>query len=528
MSFDGKSGFNDQARLNFELLITEITSSLVNPDPDHLDRLINEGLQKILDSIGIDRAVLWKREAPDKDRFVISHLRSRPGTGPQEIPAFLSSDSYPWITNRVLQGKETQYSRINDLPDEAAIDKESIRKFGPKFSSIVLPLFDVDGVYGIMTLGIAKEFNWPETLAPRLRVLAQAFSGALIRNKTEQKLQETLKTLTIAKAQLEHENIYLRHELNARKVPSQIFYQSGAMAEVLAKVEQVAATNSSVLLIGETGTGKELIASAIHEMSTRSSRTMIRVNCGAIPSALVESEMFGREKGAYTGALSRQIGRFELAHESTIFLDEITELPLETQVKLLRVLQEKEIQRLGNPKPIHVNVRIIAATNQDPEKVVREGRFREDLYYRLNVFPIEIPPLRERREDIPILVWSFVDYFSAEFGKKVESISKQSMDALLEYSWPGNVREVRNTIERSMIMLNSNQLIIELPKGKASTPSYENRTLKEAEIQHIRRVLASVAWRIRGKNGAAELLGMKPTTLETRMAKLGIVRPDRN
>ncbi|MCI0617288.1 sigma 54-interacting transcriptional regulator, partial [bacterium] len=277
----------------------------------------------------------------------------------------------------------------------------------------------------------------------------------------------------------------------------------------------------------ETGTGKELIAAEIHKMSSRSNRTMVKVNCGAIPAALVESEMFGREKGAYTGALTRQIGRFELADKSTIFLDEITELPMEVQVKLLRVLQEKQIERLGNPKSIDVDVRIIAATNQNIEKAVRDGKLREDLYYRLNVFPIQIPPLRERPEDIPILVWHFVDKLSFEFGKEVEAISAKSMNAMMEYSWPGNVRELRNAIERAMIVSNSLTLHIEIPKV---TPSIETSktpsSLKEIEIQHIRKVLENASWKIRGRQGAAEILGMKPTTLETRMAKLGIRRPD--
>jgi formate hydrogenlyase transcriptional activator len=521
---NGKTYLNEKARLDFELLITEISSSLVHVPPDEVDAVINASLQKILDFFQIDRAVLWQREAPDSNRFVITHAKIRPGHGPQVMPN-LTTDSFPWMTAQYLAGRETKYSRIDDLPEEAAVDKETLRRFALKYSAMAVPLFDGDKVYGIFTLGITKEMIWPDELAPRLRVVAHVFSSALIRSKTEQKLQKTLNDLEKAKSQLERENVYLRQEMHVLYSPTEIVYQGHAMGEVLAKAEQVAATNSSVLLMGETGTGKEMIASLIHEKSQRCGRTMIRVNCGAIPAALVESEMFGREKGAYTGALSRQIGRFELAHESTIFLDEITDLPLEVQVKLLRVLQEKEIERLGNPKPIHINVRVIAATNQSLEKAVQEGKFREDLYYRLNVFPIDVPLLRDRREDIPLLVWSFVDMFSAEFGKKVESISKSSMEALLEYSWPGNVRELRNTIERAMIVLNSTNLHIDLPKPIASTAVPENLTLKEIEINHIRKVLEAVGWKIRGRSGAAEILGMKPTTLETRMVKLGIVRP---
>jgi formate hydrogenlyase transcriptional activator len=520
--------FDERVQLNLEHLISNISSSLVLPNSQDTDAVIESGLEQIRDFFKLDRVVLWQREPPDGNRFILTHMSIRPGHGPDKKPV-LTTDSFPWITSRILMGYENRYSRIDDLPEEAAVDKATLRSFGPKYSAMAIPLFDGERVYGILTLGIMEELTWPEELASRLRVLAHVFSNALIRRQTEQKLIETFNELQLAKAQLERENIYLREEVHLRYKSEKIVHQSKIMKEMLAKAEQVASTNATVLLYGETGTGKEMLATAIHEMSPRANHTMVRVNCGAIPSALVESEMFGREKGAYTGALTRQIGRFELADGSTIFLDEITELPLEMQVKLLRVLQEKEIERLGNPKPIKVNVRIIAATNQSLEKAVREGKFREDLYYRLNVFPIQVPPLRERREDIPMLVWSFVDMLSAEFGKKVEHVSRKSMDALVEYSWPGNVRELRNTIERAMILQpnGSPKLYIDLPKTERAD-AVEAITLKEIEIQHIRKILESTAWKIRGKKGAAEILGMKPTTLETRMAKLGIIRPNSN
>jgi formate hydrogenlyase transcriptional activator len=520
--------FDEQQTLDFELLICEISSSLVHVLPDQIDSIIESNLQKILDHLQIDRAALFQEEEPGSKRFILSHLRTRPGCGPQEKP-YLTTDSFPWMTSQYLSGHETRYSRIDDLPEEAIVDKTTLKSYGPEYSAMAIPLLDGQHPYGILALGIAKELIWPEELTLRMRVVAHIFSAALLRIKTERELHKTLQELGNANAQLERENVYLREEMNVRNAPADIIYQSRCMTDVISKIQQVAQTNSSVLLIGETGTGKEMIASAVHQMSKRAGRTMVRVNCGAIPTALVESEMFGREKGAYTGALSRQIGRFEMAHESTIFLDEITELPMEVQVKLLRVLQEKEIERLGNPKPIHIDVRIIAATNENLEKAVHQGKFREDLYYRINVFPIEIPPLRERRDDIPMLVWAFVDQFSAEFGKKVESISRKSMEALMEYSWPGNVRELRNAVERAMIVLNSFKLNIEIPKTYTSVPLPEVLTLREIEIRHIRKVLEGAAWKIRGKKGAAEILGMKPTTLETRMIKLGINRPlDKN
>jgi transcriptional regulator with GAF, ATPase, and Fis domain len=305
---------------------------------------------------------------------------------------------------------------------------------------------------------------------------------------------------------------------------SQIVGRSTVMRRVAEQVQQVAATDSTVLLLGETGTGKELLAAEIHERSARRGRPMVRVNCGAIPSTLIESELFGREKGAFTGALARQIGRFELADRSTIFLDEIGDLPIEVQVKLLRVLEEREVERLGNPRPIRVDTRIIAATHRNLEQRIAEGTFREDLYYRLNVFPIVVPPLRDRGEDIDYLVWRIVADLSKAFGKRVDSIAEESMAALRRYPWPGNVRELRNVVERAMITATSHQLMIRLPPV---VNGINGRSTKLADVErdHIRTVLESTGWRVRGALGAAERLGLKPTTLETRMAKLGLRRP---
>jgi formate hydrogenlyase transcriptional activator len=308
------------------------------------------------------------------------------------------------------------------------------------------------------------------------------------------------------------------------KTSQPIVCESAAIQHVLTQVEQVAPTSATVLLLGETGTGKEVMAQAIHERSPRYQREMVRVSCAAIPTALIESELFGREKGAYTGALSRQIGRFEVAHESTLFLDEIGDLPIEVQVKLLRVLQELVIERLGSVQPIKVDVRIIAATNRNLEEEVREKTFREDLFYRLNVFPIVVPPLRERIEDIPSLAWSFVDEFSTLFGKPIESISRETMAELQKYEWPGNVRELRNVIERAVILTKGTQLAVPTLRMCRRPLPQASMTLSALEAEHILSVLETTDWRIRGVGGAAERLGLKPTTLESRMARLGITR----
>jgi transcriptional regulator with GAF, ATPase, and Fis domain len=303
-----------------------------------------------------------------------------------------------------------------------------------------------------------------------------------------------------------------------------VFGQSETIVRVLEQVQQVAATDSTVLLLGETGTGKELVATRIHQLSHRRGRTMVRVNCSAIPATLIESELFGRERGAFTDAVTSQIGRFELADHSSIFLDEIGELAPDIQVKLLRVLEERLIERLGSPRSIRVETRIIAATHRNLEKQIAEGAFREDLFYRLNVFPIRVPPLRERVDDIPLLVRRFVEEFSRTFGKRVAEIPPDNMCALQQYAWPGNIRELRNVVERAMIVSTGSRLTIEIP-APAVRAGESSSKLSDVSKAHIRSVLDSTGWRIRGGGGAADRLGLKPTTLETRMVKLGLSRP---
>lgn len=307
--------------------------------------------------------------------------------------------------------------------------------------------------------------------------------------------------------------------------PSAVIAESTAVRHALQQAKQVAPMPSTVLLLGETGVGKEVFAQAIHDMSPRRHRSMVRVSCAAIPATLIESELFGHERGAYTGAVARQVGRFELANQSTLFLDEIGELSADMQVKLLRVLQERVIERLGSTQTVNVDVRIIAATNRDLEKAVQNGTFREDLYYRLNVFPIAIPPLRERLEDIPALAWKFVDEISQALGKSIESIAAESMRHMQAYPWPGNVRELRNIIERAVILADGPRLAVPVPQDNTSRPARTSLTLRSVQIEHIKATLESTNWRVRGRDGAAERLGLKPTTLETRMAKLGVFRP---
>jgi PAS domain S-box-containing protein len=346
------------------------------------------------------------------------------------------------------------------------------------------------------------------------------------REEMEIRLREQLEEIARLKLQLEKENIYLRQEIKLQYIHEEIVGRSEKMKKVLSQVEQVAGTDSTVLIQGETGTGKELLARAIHHLSSRKDRPLVTVNCASLPPTLIESELFGREKGAYTGALARMVGRFEVADGTTLFLDEIGELPLEVQSKLLRVLEEGRFERLGSTMTLQVNVRIIAATNRNLAQDVNEGKFRKDLYYRLNVFPIEVPPLRERPEDIPLLVWAFVRHFEKKMGKRVDSISRKSMEALQRHSWTGNVRELRNVIEHAMIVSSGRNLAFPSPKsGLPEAP--DTRNLQDLERRHILDVLEKSGWRLSGEGGASEILGLNRTTLQWRMKKLGIKRPAR-
>jgi len=299
------------------------------------------------------------------------------------------------------------------------------------------------------------------------------------------------------------------------------------MKQILAQAEQVAKTDATVLIEGETGTGKELLARAVHRLSDRKDRSLVTVNCASLPPTLVESELFGREKGAYTGALTRMTGRFEMADKATLFLDEIGELPLDVQAKLLRVLEQGSFERLGSTKSLRVDVRVIAATNLELSRQVETGRFRKDLYYRLNVFPIHLPPLRERPEDIPPLVWAFVRQYEGKMGRRIDRIPRSCMDALLRYPWPGNVRELRNLIERALIVSKSKTLDL-YPPNVANAKIRENKTLEEMERNHLVSVLKQTGWRLSGPGGAAGTLGLKRTTLQSKMKKLGIQRPPKS
>jgi len=341
----------------------------------------------------------------------------------------------------------------------------------------------------------------------------------------QERIEIQLNEIKRLKEQLEAENLYLRQELKSRHSFTEIIGDSNILEHTLYRIEQVAPMDTTVLLEGETGTGKELFARAIHQRSKRQDKPLVTVNCASLPASLIESELFGHEKGAFTGALQKQIGRFDLADGGTVFLDEIGEIPMELQAKLLRVVQHGEFERIGNPKTIKVDVRVIAATNRDLGKEILRDRFRKDLYYRLNVYPITIAPLRERTSDIPLLVEHFVKCFNQKLGKNITKIPNKVIDRLIQYDWPGNIRELENIIERAIILSKSSTLSVErLQNGEFPVEDKFN-SLADNERKYIERVLKTTLWRIEGPKGAARILDMNPKTLRSRLHKLGIVRP---
>jgi len=345
------------------------------------------------------------------------------------------------------------------------------------------------------------------------------------RKKGELNLKAALSEIKELKDKLEVERAYLQEEIKSQYNHENIIGQSDALNYIFYKVEQIAPSDTTVLVLGETGTGKELVARAIHGLSPRKDRALVKVNCATLPANLIESELFGHEKGAFTGAHARQLGRFEVADGATLFLDEIGELPLELQPKLLRVIQDGEFERLGSAGTIKVNVRVIAATNRKLEEEVRRGRFREDLWYRLNIFPITVPPLRERKEDIALLVDFFVNKIAKRLGKSIESIPTSVMNTLQDYHWPGNVRELENVLERAVINSSGPKLhlVDELKKPHTNLAATQ-KTLEAVEREHIVRVLEQTNWKVSGENGAAEILGLNRSTLRARIKKLGILQ----
>ena len=512
---------NDEL-LRFERLLADLSSQFVNLSADEVAAQIEHGLGLLAKFLHVDQIGIVEFLHEKK---ILQTIYSYSQENIQSVVPQMPSESFPWWTDQIRKGNIVVWRNLpDDAPPAAEAEKVYAIEDGIK-AHLAIPLTVGSKVIGAVAChSFTKPRKWRNDLIQRVRLFGEMMANTITRHRAEIELNGAFQEIKNLKEQLEAENLYLRKEVNLMHRHKEIIGKSRAIKAVLKQIEQVAGTSSTVLIAGETGTGKELIARAIHKLSNRKKKALVILNCAALPPTLVESELFGHEKGAYTGALTKQQGRFEAAHGSTIFLDEINALSMEMQAKLLRFLQEGTFERLGSTQTIKVDARVVAASNQDLKKAVAAGSFREDLFYRLNVFPITVPPLRERLEDIPLLVWEFVNEFSKQMGKQIDTIPAKSMDELKNQFWAGNVRELKNLIERAMIITRGTTLKIPLMQTSAD-PSTPPQTLDEIQRSHILKVLQNTGWRVSGKGCAADILGINPKTLYSRMKKLGINRP---
>ncbi len=490
-------------------LLLEITNRVVSKlDLPDLLREISANIRRVLNC----NVVGVRLPDPETGELVMTGIDSK-----SEVPPNLTTSLVKRSTESVFRTRKIARLASKDIAAEPGIAAAGTK------SLCMFPLVSHDRVLGVLGLGSVQENAFSDDdvsfLGQVANQIALAVENALAYGE-----------ISHLKDQLARENVYLESEIRSELHFDDIVGTSKALQRVLKEVETVAPTDSTVLIYGETGTGKELIARALHSLSARKSNAFVKLNCAAIPTGLLESELFGHEKGAFTGAISQRVGRFEVAHRGTIFLDEIGEIPLELQPKLLRVLQEREFERLGSSRTLRSDARLIAATNRDLKEMVDQQKFRSDLYYRLNVFPIRVPALRDRKEDIPLLVRHFVQEFSRRNNRAIHTIPSEAMEVLVRYSWPGNIRELQNVIERAVIISRGPVLTVAIseldaeiaPKRDADSNESLQDTLNETERSQILRALEAANWVISGPQGAAARLGMKRSTLQLRMQKLGI------
>lgn len=543
----------------FETLLGSLSATFLEQPPLEVEHILEDSLRQVVEYFAVDRSTLAEFRPASTDaarpssetnesslsELWVTHSWARPGL--DIVRAQALDRAHPGLVQRLRQGETVGFARLDDLAPAA---QEQVRALGIK-ANFTLPLVVAGEV--VASLGVGSfhhELDWDAAQHARLRLVADLFAGVLQRRRHDAEIRR----LTL---QLEAENVYLRQEIADAHGFHEIIGDAPSLKGALYKVEQVAPTRAPVLILGETGTGKELFARAVHQHSPRKDRPLVKINCAALPASLIESELFGHVKGAFTGATSAKAGRFELADNGTLFLDEIGEMDLDLQAKLLRVLQEGEFEPVGSARTRKVDVRIIAATNRDFEQAMQEGRFRSDLYYRLSVFPIELPALRDRPGDIPKLVDFFIDRGNKSLGRQVQTVPRDAMDALQAHPWPGNVRELQNVVDRSLILSTATRLhfdpsFFQLAKPAASgvdametakpsaistvkmepPPPAEPtlkptplRSLEDVDRDHITGVLEAVRWKINGSGGAAEVLGLHPSTLRHRMHKLDIVKP---
>jgi PAS domain S-box-containing protein len=526
-------GWGIRSNLNIPIIIDEPVTHILYLNSIKSERVWQEELISRLQLLGeIMVNALKRRDSEQALRESEARLNLAVDSAEARLWEYDLNTDVVWLTERgrtfytLAPDEELTFSRFLSLahPEDRGRVLECIEK--AKRGENMSVEYRIEATPGNFSWIISRGRLSVDSSGKRDRIMGVSID-ITERKQMEGDLQDKLEEIKKLKSQLEKENIYLRKEMKTELGFGKIIGGSDALQYVLFRAQKVAPTDATVLILGETGVGKGMVAYAIHEMSDRKDKPMITVNCAALPANLIESELFGREKGAFTGAHAKQAGRFEVADGGTIFLDEIGDLPIELQSKLLRVLQDGEFERLGSPRTVKVNVRVVASTSRDLKAEMRSGRFREDLYYRLNVFPVSLPPLRMRVKDIPELAQHFIDKYAQKFGRRFKTISKDTMQILQAYHWPGNVRELEHAIERAVITSPEPvfRLVdqLEHESGKA-----EEGTLKGFEAmarEHILQVLKNTAWKIEGEGGAAAVLGLKPSTLRFRIKKLGITRP---
>lgn len=519
---------------SFEDLLIRLSSRFVAQPADQLDGVIERALEELVTELGYDRSSLGQYVPPGSRELWVTHSWAKDGL--ERLGRRPAGQLSPALADSLRSGEEISFSGLDSIEDReerATAAAMGLRAF------LFLPVRIGGEVVGFLEFSARLEVIWSRALVTRLRLLSELFGSALVRQRDAIERRRSEAEIQRLARRLEAENIYFQEEIRSTHGFDGIIGESLPMKAALYKVEQVATTDAPVLILGETGTGKELFSRAVHEHSRRSDRPLVKVNCAALPASLIESELFGHVKGAFTGATTARVGRFQLAHGGTLFLDEIGDLELTLQAKLLRVLQEGEYEAVGSSTTVHIDVRVIAATNRDLEEAIRQERFRRDLYYRLNVFPIEIPPLRERSEDIRELAQSFIGRGNRRLGRQVERVTAADFRNLESHSWPGNVRELQNVIDRALILSRGGTLALDDfepatekpgPPGRLDETARHHqgmtskRTLADVEREHIVRTLEACGWKINGPGNAAETLDLHPSTLRFRMKKLGIQR----
>lgn len=520
----------------FERLLSEISATYINISMERLENVLRDDFRRLTQALGFDTCMLYMADESSTDLTKLSVVvwfvdedqdYGKVGACWVKQHATIDTKGFPYAFIRWNRGEILALDELENIPENASEEILSFKELGLK-SCLSIPLSFggyVSGAIIAATYQVCR--TWPDDLISRLRLLGEVFTNAIMRKRADEKLHNALSEISQLKKQFEADYLYLSEEIRVENNFEGIVGQSDTLNKILRRVKQVAPTNATALILGETGTGKGLIARAIHDLSSRKERPLVQVNCAALAPSLIESELFGHEKGAFTGATVKRLGRFEVAKGTTLFLDEIGDIPLELQAKLLRVLEEGEFERVGGSSTIHTEVRLIAATSKDLQKEVNAGRFRRDLLYRLNIFPIFVPPLRERLDDIPLFVEYFVEKFCMGSGKEFKSIPVAIIKALQSYSWPGNIRELKNVVERAVIMSPGNKLLVDIPQtyGKSSESDWDLKQLVEnVERDKIIKALEHTKWLIEGKRGAAQRLGFTPSTLRYKMNKLGIKR----